>query len=47
MLEGANHYAPIFHNLVDGEWNVVADDPPGERTVRVILDAIAAKQEPG
>jgi len=44
MLEGANHYAPIFHNLVDGEWIVVEDDPPGERTVSMILDAIAAQQ---
>jgi dienelactone hydrolase len=44
MLEGANHYAPIFHDLVDGEWVVEADDPAGERTVEVILDAIAAGQ---
>jgi len=44
MLEGANHYAPIFHDLVNGEWVVIANDPPGERTVEVILDAIAAKQ---
>jgi dienelactone hydrolase len=44
MLEGANHYAPVFHDVVDGEWVVVANDPPGERTVEVILDAIAARQ---
>jgi hypothetical protein len=43
MLEGGNHYAPIFHDLVNGEWVVIANDPPGERTVEVILDAIAAK----
>jgi dienelactone hydrolase len=42
MLEGANHYAPIFHDVVDGDWVVVADDPPGERTVDVILEAMAA-----
>jgi dienelactone hydrolase len=45
MLEGANHYSPIFHDLVNGEWVVIANDPPGERTVEVILDAIAANQD--
>lgn len=40
----ANHYAPIFHELVDGDLVEVADDPSGEQTVKVILDTIAAKQ---
>lgn len=44
MLEGASHYAPVFHDLRDGRWVVVADDPAGERTVEVILDALAAKR---
>jgi hypothetical protein len=44
ILEGANHYAPVFHDVVDGEWVVDADDPAGERTVDVILDAIASAQ---
>lgn len=43
-LEGANHYAPILHDLVDGEWVVDADDPAGERTVEVIMDAIGSAQ---
>ena len=43
-LEGANHYAPVFHNLVDGQWRVITDDPPGEKTVKAILDAIAIRQ---
>jgi len=43
MLEGANHYAPIFHDIVDGDWVVVADDPPGDRTVDLILEAMAAR----
>lgn len=47
MLEGANHNAPIFHDLVDGADVEVANDPSGERTVEIILDAIAAKQKPG
>ena len=45
MLQGANHYAPVFHDLQDGQFVVVADDPAGERTVEVILDAIAARQD--
>lgn len=41
MLEGANHFAPVFHDLVDGQWTVVPDEPAGERTVEVVMDAIA------
>jgi dienelactone hydrolase len=44
-LEGASHYAPIFHDLQDGQFVVVPDDPAGDRTVGVILDAIAARQD--
>ena len=45
MLEGASHFAPIFGDLVDGKL-VVSDDPAGERTLEVILKAIAARQDP-
>ena len=45
MLDGANHPAPIFHDEVDGQWVVRSDDPPGERAVTTILDAIAAEQD--
>jgi dienelactone hydrolase len=45
ILDGANHYAPVFHDLQDGQFVVVADDPVGERTVEVVLDAIAARQD--
>jgi dienelactone hydrolase len=45
MLQGANHHAPVFHDLQDDQFVVVADDPAGERTVEVILDAIAARQD--
>jgi dienelactone hydrolase len=44
VLDGADHFAPVFHDLQDGEFVVVANDPAGERTVEVILDAIAARQ---
>ena len=44
-LEGASHYAPVFHDLRGGRWVVVADDPAGEQTVRVILDALAAERD--
>lgn len=42
ILEGASHFAPAYHDLVDGEWVAVPDDPVGDRTVEVILDAIEA-----
>jgi hypothetical protein len=44
MLEGASHFAPIFGDFVDGKL-VVRDDPAGERTLEVILKAIAARQD--
>lgn len=47
MLEGANHYAPVFHDVVGGEFVVAADRPAGERLVDVVMDAIAARQEEG
>jgi dienelactone hydrolase len=45
MLEGANHYAPVFHDVVDGEFVVVSDEPAGEQTLQVILDAVAASAD--
>lgn len=45
ILPDANHYAPVLHDHVDGAW-VVVDDAAGERTVQVILDAIAARASP-
>jgi dienelactone hydrolase len=39
-LQGANHYGPVFHDVVDGRFVVVPDEPVGEQTVEVILDAI-------
>jgi dienelactone hydrolase len=44
MLEGASHFAPIFGDLVDGKL-VASDNPAGERTLEVILKAIAARQD--
>jgi dienelactone hydrolase len=40
-LAAANHYAPVFHDLRDGNWQVITDDPAGEQTVTAIVDAIA------
>jgi acetyl esterase/lipase len=40
VLDGASHYAPIFHDNAHDEWVVVPDDPAGEQTVEAILDAI-------
>jgi predicted esterase len=44
-LEGASHYAPVFHDLRGGQWVVVAHDPAGERAVQVILDAMGARRD--
>jgi hypothetical protein len=45
MLQGADHFAPVFHDYVNGQMIEAPDDPAGEQTVEVILDAIAAAQE--
>ena len=44
LLEGANHHTPIFHDVIDGEYVLVAEDPAGEATVQAILDSIAAAE---
>jgi dienelactone hydrolase len=44
-LDGANHFAPVFHDMRNGQWQVIADNPPGDRTVQVIVDAIAAARD--
>jgi dienelactone hydrolase len=43
MLEGANHYAPVFHDLVDGEFVVAPDGPAGRRVCEVVMNAIAGE----
>ena len=43
-INGANHFTVIFHDLVDGEWMTVPDDPAGRQVVLAILEAIAAAQ---
>lgn len=41
-LEGADHFAPVFHEFVDGEMVLAPDDPAGDEAVDVILNAITA-----
>ncbi len=41
-IEGAGHFNPIFHDIVDGKFVTVADDPAGMAVVKVIVDAVAA-----
>ena len=43
-LTGADHYAPIFHDVRNGQFQVVTDDAAGQRAVQVVLDAIATRQ---
>jgi dienelactone hydrolase len=45
MLEGVDHFGPVFHEAVDGGMIAAPDDPAGERTVEVILDAIARAED--
>jgi hypothetical protein len=40
QLTSANHSAPIFHDERNGQWQVISDDPAGEKTVDIIIDAI-------
>lgn len=40
-LEGADHFAPIFHEARGAGMVVSSDEPAGDRTVNVILDAVA------
>ena len=39
-LSGANHYAPVFHDVRGGRFEVITQDPAGERAVTAILDAM-------
>jgi dienelactone hydrolase len=41
-LDGANHFAPVFHDLRDGRWQVIMEDPAGEQAVNTIIAAITA-----
>lgn len=44
-IPGANHFRPIFHDLIDGEWQTLPDEPAGAMAVETILDAIAAAEQ--
>ena len=39
-IPGANHYRPIFHDLVNGTWTTDPSDPAGQKTVETILGAM-------
>jgi dienelactone hydrolase len=45
QLTGGDHYAPIFHEVRNGQFQVVADDAAGQRAVQAVLDAIATRQD--
>jgi alpha-beta hydrolase superfamily lysophospholipase len=40
--EDADHFNLIFHEIVDGEFVTLADDPAGLDVVQTIVDAVAA-----
>jgi hypothetical protein len=37
---GANHYAPLFGDVIDDEWVVQPDASGGDEVVQTILNAI-------
>jgi len=41
-IPDANHYQPIFHDLVNGRWLTDPTSPAGRTTVQAVLDAIHA-----
>jgi hypothetical protein len=41
-LEGADHFAPVFYDMVDEEMVPSLDEPAGERVVELVVDAIDA-----
>ena len=45
QLTGADHYAPVFHEMRNGQFQVTTNDKAGQRAVQVILDAIATRQQ--
>jgi dienelactone hydrolase len=45
QLPDADHYAPVFHEMRDGQFHVVAEDRAGEQAVQIVLDAITARQD--
>ena len=46
QLTGADHYTRrVARELRDGQFQVITNDPAGEQAVKVILDAIASRQD--
>jgi dienelactone hydrolase len=43
-LTGADHFAPVFHEMRNGQFQVTTNDAAGQRAVQVILDAIDSRQ---
>lgn len=41
-IDGGNHFTVVFHDLVDGEWLTLPDDPAGMEVVQTILSTIDA-----
>lgn len=41
-IPGANHYTPVYHDVVHGTWTALPTEPAGDATVRAVLDAIRA-----
>jgi hypothetical protein len=40
LLEGAGHFAPVFHRDRNGNMVLSPDEPAGDRIVQLVVDAI-------
>ena len=47
VIPAANHFTPIGHDIVDGQWATVADHPAAAQFVQIILDAIEGARASG
>ena len=43
LLEGADHFAPIFHRDADGAMVAATDSPAGDEVVDLVTDAMAGR----
>jgi dienelactone hydrolase len=43
LLEGADHFAPVFQRFQDGAMVPAPDSPAGQEVVRIVADALAGR----
>jgi hypothetical protein len=43
LLEGADHFAPVFQRFQDGTMVPAPDSPAGQEVVRIVADSLAGR----